>query len=68
MRKAEQLLQETKILAVLPKRRQLFYGGVWQEPVSGEYSESLNPATQESLGLVAQANAEDVDRAVRAAH
>ena len=52
---------------VLPKKRQLFYGGAFQEPESGACTESLNPATGDSLGPVAEGNAEDVDRAVRSA-
>jgi betaine-aldehyde dehydrogenase len=68
MTKPEQVVQDRRIVAALPNRRRLFYGGVWHEPVSGGYTESLNPATQESLGWVAEANAEDVDRAAHAAH
>jgi betaine-aldehyde dehydrogenase len=56
------------LAAVLPGRRQLFYGGQWHEPLSGRYTHSLNPATQEDLGPVAEASPEDVDQAVRAAH
>src|SRR5215831_5163477 len=66
--KREQILEHPTILAVLPKRRQLFYGGGWHEPLSGCYTESLNPATQASLGRVAEANDDDVDRAVNAAY
>ena len=58
---------QQSIWAVLPKKRQIFYGGAWHESASGQYTESLNLATQESLGPVAEANAEDVDDAVRAA-
>jgi len=56
------------VAAVLPRRRDLFYGGEWRPPVSGQFFSSYNPATGEDLGQAADANAEDVDRAVRAAH
>src|SRR5262245_3103204 len=68
MKNTRPLALDSKLAAVLPRRRQLFYGGRWHEPLSGRYTESLNPATQETLGPVADANAEDVDRAVQAAH
>lgn len=51
---------------MLPTRRELYYGGAWHEPRGG-YLETVNPATGQSLGKVAEANAEDVDAAVRAA-
>jgi betaine-aldehyde dehydrogenase len=53
--------------AVLPARRELFYGGAWHPSVSDRRMEINNPATAESLGLVTEANAEDADRAVRVA-
>jgi betaine-aldehyde dehydrogenase len=56
-----------KVKAALPKHRSLYYAGAWQEPLGG-YSQTLNPATGESLGQAAEANARDVDKAVRAAH
>jgi betaine-aldehyde dehydrogenase len=51
---------------VLPAHRDLYYGGAWREPHGG-YSETFNPATGESLGRCAEADAADVDAAVRAA-
>ncbi|WP_301117260.1 aldehyde dehydrogenase family protein [Pusillimonas sp. (ex Stolz et al. 2005)] len=51
----------------LPAKRDLFYGGQWHEPLGG-YAVTLNPATQEQLGPVAQANTDDVNQAVLAAH
>ena len=59
--------QERDPLAALPQHRQLYYGGAWHEPAAGRYTESTNPATQASLGPVAEAGAEDVDRAVQVA-
>jgi len=51
----------------LPQQRDLFYNGQWHKPLGG-YAHTKNPATQDDLGAVAQANAQDVDLAVRAAH
>ncbi|HXI32661.1 MAG TPA: aldehyde dehydrogenase family protein, partial [Gemmatimonadales bacterium] len=45
----------------------LFVGGQWVAPQTGERFETINPATREVLARVAQADAGDVDRAVRAA-
>lgn len=56
----------SSISEMLPRRRELYYGGAWHEPRGG-YLDTVNPATGESLGRVAEANAEDVDAAVRAA-
>lgn len=56
----------SSISEILPRRRELYYGGAWHAPRGG-YLDTVNPATGESLGRVAEANAEDVDAAVRAA-
>jgi aldehyde dehydrogenase (NAD+) len=48
----------------IKKHYELFIGGEWVKPVSGEYFETINPATGEGLGQVASATAPDVDRAV----
>ena len=50
----------------LPEHRDLFYGGAWHTPGGGRV-ETWNPGTGESLGPVAQANADDVEAAVVAA-
>src|SRR4029453_5656109 len=55
-----------KLSDVLPSERGLYYDGRWQEP-SGGYVDTWNPGTGESLGKSAQANAQDVDAAARAA-
>ncbi len=44
-----------------------FVGGEWVEPGSGEWFDTMNPATGKPLARVAQGSAADVDRAVRAA-
>lgn len=54
------------ILSVLPAHTSLYYGGEWHEP-SGGYAHTYNPANQAILAKVAEANAHDIDRAVRAA-
>ena len=54
------------VAAMLPTRRDLYYGGAWHAPQGG-YLDTLNPATGESLGPCAEANAADVDAAARAA-
>jgi aldehyde dehydrogenase (NAD+) len=45
----------------------LFINGEWSSPRSGRYFDSVNPATEQHLARVAYAQAEDVERAVRAA-
>ena len=54
------------IADALPRHRDLFYDGGWHRPHGG-YAETFNPATGESLGACAEANAADVDAATRAA-
>lgn len=44
----------------------LFIGGEFVEPESGSRFASINPATEDTLSMVAQASAADVDRAVKA--
>jgi phenylacetaldehyde dehydrogenase len=47
--------------------RQLFINGQWTEAASGKTFDTPNPATGETLARVAEGDAEDIDRAVRAA-
>ena len=51
----------------LRPRYQLFIGGKFVAPKSGKYFGSLNPATEEKLAEIAEANAKDVGAAVSAA-
>ena len=44
-----------------------YINGEWQEPASGKYFETSNPACNEVLAKVADGNADDADRAVAAA-
>ncbi len=45
----------------------LLINGEWVAPSSGDYFDSVNPATGAVLGKVAQAGAADIDKAVKAA-
>jgi aldehyde dehydrogenase (NAD+) len=48
-------------------RTDLYVGGAYEPAASGRRFAVENPATEEELGQVAEAGADDVDRAVRAA-
>jgi aldehyde dehydrogenase (NAD+) len=48
-------------------RYELFIGGKFVRPRSGKYFDSINPATEETLAEIADANARDVDLAVKSA-
>ena len=47
--------------------RKLFIDGQWTEAASGKTFETPNPATGETIAKVAEGDAEDIDRAVKAA-
>jgi phenylacetaldehyde dehydrogenase len=47
--------------------RQMFINGQWTEAASGRTFDTPNPATGETLARVAEGDAEDIDRAVKAA-
>jgi phenylacetaldehyde dehydrogenase len=47
--------------------RQLFIGGQWTDAASGKTFQTPDPATGQPLASVAEGDAEDIDRAVRAA-
>jgi len=51
----------------LRNRYQLFINGRFVSPKSGQYFDSINPATEEKLAEIGSANKEDVDLAVKAA-
>src|SRR5260370_33780422 len=51
----------------LAKRYNLFIGGEFVEPHSKRWFETINPATEETLAEIAEADNADVDRAVREA-
>ncbi|MEM1506065.1 aldehyde dehydrogenase [Domibacillus sp. 8LH] len=50
------------------KKYNLYINGEWVEPAGHEYFPSYNPATGEAWCEVAKGTAEDVDKAVQAAH
>ncbi len=58
---------ESKSAATINKQYDLFINGEWQKPSSKKYFDTINPATEEKLSEVAEANANDVDKAVKAA-
>src|SRR5215469_4883057 len=47
--------------------RQLFINGQWVDAASGKTFATPNPATGDTLASIAEGDAEDIDRAVRAA-
>ncbi|HKY50277.1 MAG TPA: aldehyde dehydrogenase family protein, partial [Candidatus Limnocylindria bacterium] len=58
---------EARDIVKIEDRYGLFIGGKFVEPLSGERYQTLDPAREEPLAEVAQANKADVNRAVRAA-
>ncbi len=51
----------------LKKKYDLFIDGKWVAPSSGKYFDTINPATEEKIADIAEANEKDVDKAVKAA-
>ncbi len=45
----------------------LYFDGKWQTPLSKKYFDTINPANKKTLAKIAEANATDVDKAVKAA-
>ncbi len=58
---------ESKASAKINPRYELFINGKFEKPSSKKYFATINPATEEKLSGVADANAADVDKAVKAA-
>jgi betaine-aldehyde dehydrogenase len=52
----------------MPTNFGLFYGGKWHEPVKKGSFDTFSPGTGKHLAKVAEASAEDVDRAMAAAY
>ncbi|HLM93455.1 MAG TPA: aldehyde dehydrogenase family protein [Gaiellaceae bacterium] len=58
---------ESREIVTLEDRYDLFIGGEWVEPKSGEYAPTISPSSEEPLAELAYAGAEDVGAAVEAA-
>lgn len=58
--------EDTGHVTIAPQY-ELFIGGEFVPPSSGTYFESINPANEQTLSRIAEANAADVDKAVAAA-
>ena len=58
---------ESKSAATINPQYDLFIDGQWQKPLSKKYFNTINPANEEKLSEVAEANEADVEKAVRAA-
>jgi phenylacetaldehyde dehydrogenase len=58
---------DRNVEAFIGSPRQLFINGEWVDAASGKTFETPNPATGETLARVAEGDAEDINRAVRAA-
>ena len=62
------IAEELEVAAFLKSQpKKLFIGGRWTDAADGKTFETLDPSTGEILARVAEAAAEDVDRAVAAA-
>lgn len=58
---------ESKSSASIKSKYDLFINGKFEKPSSKKYFDTVNPATEEKLSEVADANITDVDKAVKAA-
>jgi aldehyde dehydrogenase (NAD+) len=58
---------ESKSVATIADRYELFINGKFEKPSSKKYFNTINPANEEKLSLIAEANAADVNKAVVAA-
>jgi phenylacetaldehyde dehydrogenase len=58
---------DRNVEAFIGSPRQLFINGHWVDAASGKTFETPNPATGETLAHIAEGDAEDINRAVRAA-
>ena len=45
-----------------------YIGGKWVEPASGQYFENVTPITGKTFCEIPRSNAQDIDRALDAAH
>jgi aldehyde dehydrogenase (NAD+) len=59
-------LESTSHISI-QKKYDLYIDGKWVKPSSGKYFKTINPANEEVLAEVADANEKDIDKAVKAA-
>ena len=67
LEKAASGVTSSAVLDFLKKPKQLLIGGKWVPSKSGKTFETINPANEEVLALVAEGDKADVDEAVKAA-
>ena len=58
---------ESKSAAKIDPQYDLFINGKFEKPLSKKYFATINPATEEKISVVAEANSADVNKAVGAA-
>jgi aldehyde dehydrogenase (NAD+) len=58
---------ESKSAAKINAQYDLFINGKFEKPQSKKYFATINPATEEKLSMIAEANTADVNKAVKAA-
>jgi aldehyde dehydrogenase (NAD+) len=58
---------ESKSAAKIDTQYELFINGKFEKPSSKKYFPTINPATEEKLSMIAEANGADVNKAVTAA-
>ena len=58
---------ESRSAATIKDQYELFINGKFEKPISRKYFDTINPATEEKLSRIAEANEADVDKAVKAA-
>jgi aldehyde dehydrogenase (NAD+) len=58
---------ESTNIVTIQSRYGLYIDGEFCEPASKKYFDTINPATEDVLSQIADANENDVDRAVKAA-
>jgi len=58
---------ESKSVAKIAERYDLFINGKFEKPSSKKYFDTINPANEEKLSAIAEANTADVNKAVVAA-
>ena len=64
--RATEGVKSSSALDFLKRPKQLLIGGKWVPSKSGKTFETINPANEEVLALVAEGDKADVDEAVKA--